>query len=358
MDTIYLNNAAKSCRDVDFTDKLTINDTELLGSLKMRLDRIFNLQGKADVAVTFNAEVAISFMLDRLLNESDNCVITQIENKSVISPLTELAGKGITYTMVKCDDEGFVSPDDIDNSISEDTKLVFISHAAYAFGSIQDIKSISEVCKRHGVILMLDASHTAGYVDVDFSSIDADVVVLSANKGLLSCNSVGVVIMSDKITRLMSDIDIKDNNNICFISNDTKACPDDLRGGAYALAKALAFIEDTGLDEIHEKIDQLMVHFLYGLKHIKNVDLVGTWNISRRMGVISIDFSGKDNSVCTELLAKEYSLIASNILFDDNTDMKSRYPQGVVRFSIGFYNTMEEIDAALTAIQDISRNDD
>ncbi|MGN0517413.1 MAG: aminotransferase class V-fold PLP-dependent enzyme [Acutalibacteraceae bacterium] len=358
MDTIYLNNAVKSCRDADLTDELSINNTELLGSLKKRLCNIFNLQGKAGVAVTFNAEVAISFMLDRLLNESDNCVITQIENKSVISPLQELAGKGITYTTVKCDDEGFVSPDDIDNAISKDTRLVFISHAAYAYGSIQDIKSISEVCKRHGVILMLDASHTAGYIDVDFSNIGADVVVLSANKGLLSCNGVGVVLMSDDIAKLIPEEDIEGNDNILAISDATKTCPDDLKSGAYALDKALAFIENTGVDEIHEKIDQLMVHFLYGLKHIKNIDLVGTWNISRRMGVISIDFTGKDNSVCTELLAKEYSLIASNILFDDNSDMQSRYPQGVVRFSLGFYNTMEEIDAALTAIQAISHNDD
>lgn len=357
MDTIYLNNSVKSCGNADFTDELSINDTELLGSLKTRLDKTFNLQGNAGVVLTFNAEAAISFMFDRLLKESDNCIITQIENKSVISPLQELAGKGITYTTVKCDDEGFVSPDDIDSAIGQNTKLVFISHAAYAYGSIQDIKNISEVCKKHGVILMLDASHTAGYIDVDFSNIGADVVVLSENKGLLACNGVGVVLMSDDIAKLIPKEDIEGNDNILAISDAVKTCPNDLKSGAYALDKALTFIGDTGLDEIHEKIDQLMVHFLYGLKHIKNVDLIGTWNISRRMGIVSIDFIGKDNSLCTELLAKEYSLIASNILFDDNSEMQSRYPQGVVRFSLGFNNTMEEIDAALNAIQAISRND-
>lgn len=357
MDKIYFNNSVLSCENADFTDEVPINNTELLSSLKTRLYKLFNLQSKADAVLTFNSENEISFMLDRLLNDGDNCIITQTENKSVTSPLQELAGKGITYTTVKCDDEGFVSPDDIDNAIEQNTKLVFISHAAYAYGSIQDIKSISEVCKRHGVLLMVDASHTVGYIDIDFSNLGADVVVISANKGLLACNGVGVVIMSYDISKLISEEDIRNNDNILAVSDISKTCTDDLKSGAYVLDKALAFIQDTGIDEIHEKIDQLMVHFLYGLKHISNIDLVGTWNISHRMGIISVDFTGKDNSVCTELLAKEYSLIASNILFDDNSNMQSRYPQGVVRFSLGFNNTMEDIDEALNAIQAISRND-
>ena len=97
-------------------------------------------------------------------------------------------------------------------------------------------------------------------------------------------------------------------------------------------------------------------HFLEGLREIPGVNLCGTRDLDRRVGVVSIDFSNQDNAVAAFRLEAEYGILTRCGLHCAPSAHKTldTFPRGTVRFSLGFASTQADVDAALSAIRAIS----
>ena len=125
--------------------------------------------------------------------------------------------------------------------------------------------------------------------------------------------------------------------------------------GIYGWEAALRFVEETGVDALRSHELLLCRRFLDGLESIPGAVLCGTKDLSRRVGVFSIDFPGLDNAEAAFRLESEFGILTRCGLHCAPAAHKTlgTFPRGTVRFSFGFSNTEADVDAALAAIQRI-----
>ena len=118
----------------------------------------------------------------------------------------------------------------------------------------------------------------------------------------------------------------------------------------------MRYVTDRGVDDLRNHEMELCERFLNGLKDIPKVNMCGTWDLSRRVGVVSVDFVGQDNAMAAFRLEMDYGILTRCGLHCAPSAHKTldTFPRGTVRFSLGFASTAEDVDAALAAIREIS----
>ncbi len=126
--------------------------------------------------------------------------------------------------------------------------------------------------------------------------------------------------------------------------------------GYYGWEAALRFIEKQGVDALRRHEMSLCARFLDGLAAIPQVRLVGPRDLKRRVGVISVDFLRRDNAEAAYALEAQYGILTRCGLHCAPSAHRAlgTFPQGTVRFSLGWANTEADVDAALAAIAAIS----
>jgi len=126
--------------------------------------------------------------------------------------------------------------------------------------------------------------------------------------------------------------------------------------GVYGLHASLSELKSEGVAARHAKERDLLERFLSGLDGISGIQVLGTRDLDRRVGVVSIDCSAvRDNAEVADRLATEYGILTRCGLHCAPNAHKTygTFPQGTVRFSFNSSNTEKEIDAALTALRQI-----
>ena len=118
----------------------------------------------------------------------------------------------------------------------------------------------------------------------------------------------------------------------------------------------MRYVSGRGVEDLRKHEMELCQRFLNGLKEIPKVNMCGTWDLSRRVGVISVDFVDQDNAIAAFNLEMDYGILTRCGLHCAPSAHKTldTFPRGTVRFSLGFASTAEDVDAALTAIREIS----
>ncbi|MEG1501466.1 MAG: aminotransferase class V-fold PLP-dependent enzyme, partial [Clostridiales bacterium] len=126
--------------------------------------------------------------------------------------------------------------------------------------------------------------------------------------------------------------------------------------GIYGLHQSLAFVLAKGVSALRHHEMELTAQFLAGLAGIPGVRLCGTTDLAHRVGVISLDFQELDNAEVTFRLEAEFGILTRCGLHCAPSAHQTigTFPQGTVRFSLGFQNTSEEIAYTLEAIRQIS----
>lgn len=116
------------------------------------------------------------------LKNKKHIISTKIEHHAVLHTLNKLEKEGYEITLLDVPENGIVNVEDVENAIREDTALVTIMFANNEIGTIQPIKEIGEICKKHGVIFHTDAVQAAGHVPIDVEEMNIDMLSISGHK--------------------------------------------------------------------------------------------------------------------------------------------------------------------------------
>lgn len=116
------------------------------------------------------------------LKNKKHIISTKIEHHAVLHTLNKLEKEGYEITLLDVPENGIVNVEDVENAIREDTVLVTIMFANNEIGTIQPIKEIGEICKKHGVIFHTDAVQAAGHVPIDVEEMNIDMLSISGHK--------------------------------------------------------------------------------------------------------------------------------------------------------------------------------
>ena len=380
MDTIYLDNAATSFPKPEGVSRAMKTYMDQVGAtinrsvygraqdagivtlqLRERLKRLFRFpEPVTHVILTPGATWGLNMVIKGFLKPGDHCIVSSMEHNAVMRPLLQLSG--VEYDRIPCSREGFVDPADIEPLIRPNTKLLIMAHGSNVCGSVQDAKVVGAICAKHNIAFVLDAAQTAGHYPVDFKEFQLSALCVPGHKGLLGPTGIGALLMTDRFAKALDPIVAGGTGS----ASDSEYLPDYLPDrfesgtpnlpGIYGWEAALRFVEETGVDSLRRHEMALCKRFIDGLEQIPGAALCGTKDLSRRVGVISVDFLHADNAEAAFRLEAEHGILTRCGLHCAPSAHKTldTFPRGTVRFSLGFASTQADVDAALDAISAVS----
>lgn len=390
MENIYFDNAATSFPKApnlsqtvsNFIENNSVNINRSVSSLssslydivldtRVMLARFFDcdddpLNFCKRIIFTSGVTQSINIFLRGLLNDGDHIITGSLEHHAVMRTLYDLkTKKNITFDIAKCDKNGVVSAQSVESLINKNTKAVIINHSSNVFGSISDIKKIGQVCKRHNIFFAVDTAQTAGVIPISFRKANIDFLAFSGHKGLLSLQGIGGFVISKRLSDILKPLVTGGTGSISHSFNQPKNLPDKFESGTLnlcgivALNHSLKFINEIGIENIREKELFLRKYFVEKASALNGVCVYCADENIDTTSVVSLAFADFDNSYVADMLEKNYGIITRTGLHCAPSAhiAMGTFPQGTVRFSFSYFNSLKEIDYCVQALEKILKGE-
>ena len=314
------------------------------------VDRIFFACGATDAA---NA------LVNGLPLAGKRVLATQTEHNSVLRPLMNLNQVGLV-DIAPCDALGRVNPADVARLLSMPAAALFVNHCSNVTGMVQDIPALSEIAHRHGALLVLDASQSAGCLPVDADAWGVDALVFTGHKALFGPQGTGgyYVRPGVPLRPYRYGGTGRDSRRLTYDAGDyeyevgTQNAP-----GIAALKAGVEYVLKRGVSAIHAKERGLMRALYEGLAAVPGVLLYG--NYERCHGpVLSFNVRGLTPSDVAYILSGGYGITVRaghhcSPLIHDALNTSQR---GTVRISVSDMNTEADIEALVAAVREITKS--
>lgn len=272
-------------------------------------------------------------------------IVTALEHVSVAATARYLQAQGFELTVVGCSCNGVVDPQDIEDALRPDTKLVSVIHASHEIGSIQPVRQIAHLCRQSGVLLHCDAVQTVGKIPVRPCELGIDLLSLSGHK-MYAPKGIGALY----IRRGLDPAPILHGSaDEAGLRPGTPNVPHAVALGQAALqtiahleaaAQGMEFLRDRLETQLLEKFgDQLLVHARRA-ERLPNALAVSFPKVSGDKLLRKIP------EICahTEAASRSGSATISPTLSAIGLSVQEAH--GTIRLSVGWYTTEEEIDRA------------
>ena len=335
----------------------------LVFDTREKIAALFDCGGGRQVVFTGGVTQSINMALKGLLRPGDHVVTTQMEHNAVVRPLAQLQMQGVCNDIAQCGRDGRLDLADMDAKITEQTKLVVMTHASNVCGTILPIRKVGAICRKRGALLLVDSAQTAGVLPISMRRDHIDMVAFAGHKGLLSTQGLGGLILSQEIADQMTPLIAGGTGSHSHRADMPAELPDKLEAGTLnlpgvaALSAALDYIAETGIDAMYTREMELLARLTDGLSDIPGARLIGPENPADKCAIAALDFPGMDNAVVAARLDEEYGIMTRCGLHCAPEAHKAlgTFPRGVVRCSPGHLNTEAEVDALLSALKEITR---
>ena len=341
--------------------KLAMRAGREIYECRENIAKLMNISNPMNIVFTHNATDSLNLAIKGVLKTGDHVITTSIEHNSVIRPIKALEAKGVENTIVKCDKEGFLNPEDIKKAIKSNTKLIVTTHASNVCGTIVDIKAVGEIAKEHNVLYLVDASQTLGLYDIDVNELNVDMIAAPGHKCLLGPQGTGMLYVRDNLNiNILKEGGTGSNSEDLFQPN---MVPDKYESGTHntpgiaGLNAGVKFILETGINKIREHEERLCEYMLQKLITVPNIKIYGPMDSKKRAAVISVNIGNLDSGEITFILDDMYDIATRSGIHCSplSHETLGTLQQGTVRFSLGYFNTKEEIDKAVEALIEIEK---
>lgn len=327
-----------------------------------RIANFFNYDKIENVIFTNNITTSLNTLIKGSLRAGDHVITSSIEHNSVTRPLIWCKENlNIEIDFVKASSNGFINPNDIENFIKSNTKLVVITHASNVVGTIQPIKEVGEICKKHGIFFIVDTAQSAGTVPIDFKEINASALAFTGHKSLLGPQGIGGFIIDDDLNEICKPLLQGGTGSLSHEIHQPNFMPDKFESGTLnipgivGLSNSIEFINKVGIQNIKEKNSRLYKKLLNGLLDIKNYNVYGDITGNKATTSLSFNLKGVDTSELS-LYLESYGISNRSGLHCAPMchETIGTFPSGTVRLSISYFNTEEDIDYALSILKKAS----
>ena len=337
---------------------------DIIYTTRQRLHTLFNGHDPSHVIFTQNVTMSLNMVIKGLLKAGDHVLVSSMEHNAVMRPLTQLLDKDITFDTIPCDSTGSIQMDFIEPLIRPNTVALIINHASNVCGTIQPLESIGSICKAHNLQFIVDVAQTAGVIPIDVKACHIDALCFTGHKGLLGPQGIGGIILTKEMAQTLTPLIAGGTGSFSHLETLPTHMPDAFESGTLnlpgiiGLNEGLAYIESQGIENIHNHELVLTESFLEGLQSIDGINIVGKKNIQDRTAVVSITIDGMDPANITYELESTYHIMTRVGLHCAPRAHQTlgTYPEGTVRFSFGYANTLKDVESALSALNTIVKS--
>lgn len=340
--------------------------SRLIFDTRCRIAEMFEADGPECVAFTSNATEALNTALFGVLHPGDgpvHAIATEMDHNSVLRPLYALEKKGLELTVLPADRKGRISLTDMEAAIRPETKVIVCTHASNLTGNRNDIHAIGEIAKKHDILFIADAAQTAGVFPISMKKDQIDILCFSGHKGLMGPQGTGVICVRPGVK--VEPLKVGGSGILTFQKEHPSDMPEALEAGTLnshgiaGLRAALGWIQETGIDRIRQREQDLMMRFYEQVKTISGVTVYGDFSQKDRSPVVTLNIMGMGSSELSMILGEDYGIstrsgghcapLMHQALGTEKT--------GAVRFSFCCFNTEEEVDEAARAVKEIAEEE-
>ena len=326
-----------------------------------RLCTLFGTEDITHAVFTPGMTAGLNMLLKGFLSPGDHVIVSSLEHNAMMRPIRQLEAQGVEFSRIPADSRGIIDPKDILPLIRPNTRLVAIMHASNVCGTLLPVKEISDICRERGLPVILDAAQTAGHYPVNMKELGLSALCVPGHKGLLGPQGIGALMLDEEFAKRVEPLISGGTGSASDSELLPPYMPDRFESGTlnipgiFGLNAALRFILEKGVQAFRAHEEKLTKRFTDGLEGLP-LRLAGTKEISKRVGVISIDFTGRDNAEVAYELDKRGIMTRCGLHCAPSAHKTlGTFPQGTVRFSIGYANAECDVDAAISAIKEILR---
>lgn len=303
--------------------------------------------------------VASSFV-DSQMQDGDEVIVSVMEHHSnIVSWQLQAARKGIKLRVIPMNDRGELLLDEYEKLFSTRTKLVSVAHVSNVLGTINPVKKIIEIAHAHQIPVLIDGAQGVPHMKVDVQDLDADFYVFSGHK-IYGPTGVGVLYgKEDWLDRLPPYQGGGEMiQNVTFEKTTFNELPFKFEAGTpdyvgtTALATALDYVSEIGMDNIAAYEHELTVYAMERLKEIPGMRIFG--EAEHKGGVISF-LVGNIHHFDMGTLLDRLGIAVRTGHHCAEPLMRRLGIEGTVRATFGIYTTKEEIDALVAGIARVSR---
>lgn len=305
---------------------------------------------------TMSINMVVFGYMKKHLNKGDEILLNKSEHASNILPWIKLSEEiGTVIKYVPLDENYELTLDNIKKCVTDKTKVISLAHVSNVLGDVRDIKSIGEYCHNNNILFNVDGSQSVPHMKVDFKDSNIDFLSFSGHK---MCGPTGVGILIGKYNLLeeMEPLMYGGGMNSFFEEDNSyelKDVPIRFEAGTppiaevIGLGEAIKYLENIGMNKIHEYEMDLKKYLIDKLSYIDNIIV---YNKSTNSGIVAFNIDGvfsQDSSIY--LNHYNISVRSGNHcakMLKDEINIKN-----TVRVSLYFYNNYEDIDKLIEALK-------
>ena len=375
---IYMDNAATTMRKPESVIEAVVNALNSMGNAgrgahaaslsasriiyntREALARFFGAEDPRQIVFTNNSTESLNIAIKGIIEAGDHVVTTMLEHNSVLRPLYELEQNGVEITFVKSDLQGRISYEEMEAAIKENTKAIVCTNGSNLTGNYVDVKRVGEIAKRKGVLLIVDASQTAGVYPIHVRNMNIDILCFTGHKSLLGPQGTGGMYVRTGLQ--LKPLKSGGSGVQTYSKHHPYEMPTALEAGTLnghgiaGLGAAIEYLEAEGIDHIREIELKHMWHFYNGVKDIPGVKVYGDFETEIRCPIVTLNIGDYDSSEVSDELLMTYGISTrpgahcAPLMHEALGTVE----QGAVRFSFSHYNTEEEIETAIDAIKELA----
>lgn len=360
MTKIYYTTNANVHRGVHY---LSQQATDLAEESRVVVQQFINAKHSHEIIFTRGTTESINLVAHsfcrQFCNEGDEIIISAMEHHAnIVSWQLQEPIRGIKLKVIPINDKGELMLDEMEKLISPKTRLISVTHVSNVLGTVNPVDQITEIAHKHNIPVLIDAAQSVQHMTLDVQKLDCDFLVFSGHK-VYGPNGVGVLFGKEKWLNQMppyqgggemiKTVSFKETtfNELPFkFEAGTPDYP-----GVIALATALKYIKNIGLDSIKAYEDELLRYCTDELLKIEGLRIYGT--SYKKSSVISFLVDNIHHYDMGMLLDKMGIAVrtghhcAQPLMDELGVD-------GTVRASLAFYNTKEEIDQLVIGVKKVA----
>ena len=338
-----------------------LKSNRLIYRTRTKLASFFGCPKSEQVIFTNNSTEALNIAISGTIREGDHVITTVLEHNSVLRPLYRLqAERSVELSFVPADRSGTVDYADFERLIRPDTRAIVCTHASNLTGNMLDISRIGKMAQARGLLLIVDASQTAGAVPINMQKSGISILCFTGHKSMMGPQGTGGLCINGDIE--VEPFKVGGTGVQSFLTIQPREYPTRLEAGTLnghgiaGLQAAVDFIEETGIEAIHARESGLAGRFYEAVKGIPGVRIYGDFSARDRCPIVTLNIADLDSALVCDELAFSYDIAVRAGAHCAPLMHKAlgTEEQGAVRFSFGYFNSDEDADAAAEAVRQIA----
>ena len=326
-------------------------------------EKVGALLGASPMQVVFtsNASESLNLAILGLFNPGDHVITTALEHNSVLRPLYLMKKKGMELTIIPSDSKGNIRYEDFAACIQSNTKAIVCTHASNLTGNVLDIDRISRIAHNNQLLFIVDASQTAGLLDIDVAKQKIDVLCFTGHKSLYGPQGTGGLCVAGHVH--IDPLKVGGSGTDSFSSVHPVSMPEALEAGTpnghgiAGLSAAIDYIRAEGIAQIRERTCMLARLFYEEVRLIQGVTVYGDFTQKVRAPIVTLNIRDVESAAIAEILDSDYGICVRSgahcaPLMHTALGTKS---QGAVRFSFSHFNTEAEIQIGIDALKELAK---